>query len=141
MSTRCVTIFRQRSIDRYKKERTEELVRFYRHCDGYMEAHGVDLADAILESGENEHPSSQWAQKVLARLFSKDIHLMLESRETEHGDIEFLYIVELVNDWASRSSRIEVSVYKVEFDTAYERVQSYTEPIFAGNVQDLLLED
>lgn len=46
MSTRSATIIRQTTYWGEQAE-TEEIMRFYRHCDGYPEGHGMDMARAI----------------------------------------------------------------------------------------------
>lgn len=46
MSTRSATIIRQTTYWGEEAE-SEELMRFYRHCDGYPDGHGIDMAEAI----------------------------------------------------------------------------------------------
>lgn len=49
MSTRSATIIRQTTYWGEEAE-SEELMRFYRHCDGYPDGHGIDMAEAIVEA-------------------------------------------------------------------------------------------
>ncbi len=48
MSTRSATIIRQTTYWGETPD-TEELMRFYRHCDGYPEGHWMDMAKSIVE--------------------------------------------------------------------------------------------
>lgn len=50
MSTRSATIIKQTTYWGEQAE-SEELMRFYRHCDGYPDGHGIDMAEAIFSKG------------------------------------------------------------------------------------------
>ena len=49
MSTRSATIIKQTTYWGGIEEHAE-LMRFYRHCDGYPEGHGMDMAKSVIAS-------------------------------------------------------------------------------------------
>lgn len=61
-------------------------VTFYRHCDGYPEGHGCDLCNALVKAGDN-------VIQLLSLLELFEIEV--EEIDAKHGDIEYLYEVEL----------------------------------------------
>jgi len=65
MSTRSATIIKQTTYWGEEAE-TEELMRFYRHCDGYPEGHGMDMAEAVKNADRMEGVrGSEWLANFL----------------------------------------------------------------------------
>lgn len=133
---------------------THELFRFYRHCDGYPEGHGLDMAQAFNRAegkgtADKDRWFSQglnnrnWAQKCLAELFAADCDLELEPVGWQHWDIEFLYVVTGVYEASGGKHNIQtmpvtIAVYDTYADElshlsdwSYDRVLA-TEPLFVG---------
>lgn len=76
MSTRSQTIL---------KYGGDTVCKFYRHCDGYPEGHGLELCRAV---GKEPNPMG-----ILNLMMFFDIEL--EAVTAEHGDIEYLYEVDM----------------------------------------------
>lgn len=104
MSTRSATIVRQRTYTSENDYTYDELFRFYRHCDGYPEGHGMDMARAFgaAEAEGTADPdrwiahglnNRNWCQWCFARLFAMDCDLEVEPRDCQHWDIAYLYVV------------------------------------------------
>ena len=153
MSTRSATIVTQRAYTSIVENETEELFRFYRHCDGYPEGHGMDMATAFVEaerkgtadrdrwysSGLNNR---NWVQKCFAELFAKDCDLEVEAKGNEHGDIEYLYVVEGASDHYGGKHNVDESpvvmrVYEAYGHTDYDDILA-GEPIFDGKPQEFV---
>lgn len=135
MSTRSATIIRQTT---YWGETpsTEELMRFYRHYDGYPECHGMELARAIKAADDLPIYPECWLQAVLAVFLDMDNAVEFEPFGYQHGDLEYLYVVEGIVDhrWgATKSGKLPVtiSVYDIGWDEDYEVAMERT-PIFSG---------
>lgn len=141
MSTRSVTIIRQTT---YWGEdaSTEELMRFYRHCDGYPEGHGLDMAEAIIEADESKDMERCWCQQFLSKLLSKPCTVEFEPYGCTHGDLEYLYTVEGVVDyrWGARHDGklpVTISVYGIGCDEHYADVMK-RESIFSGTAYEYI---
>ena len=155
MSTRSATIIRQTTHWGEQAE-TEELMRFYRHCDGYPEGHGVDIAEACvnaLAKGTEKRTSPwgyeyqtlnnrNWAQHVFGELFNMDCDLELEPLGTEHGDIDYLYVI--TGTYAGFGGKVAqnelpviISIYSPGWDESIEDVMK-GEPEFRGTAEELL---
>ena len=153
MSTRSATIVTQRTYKSATDYDVEELFRFYRHCDGYPEGHGLDMAEAFVEaerkgtadkdrwysSGLNNR---NWVQKCFAELFAKDCDLEVEAKGHEHWDIEYLYVVEGASDHYGGKhtvgeSPVVMRVYEAYGHGDYDGILS-GEPIFDGKPQEFV---
>lgn len=142
MSTRSATIIRQTTYWGEEAE-TEELMRFYRHCDGYPEGHGMELAQAVINADRVKPRPSEWLATVLNWFliwspYSRCVEF--EPRSAQHGDIEYLYALEgIVNQrlGATRDGRLPVtiSVYKMGWNEDYE-VAMEREPLFSGTAYE-----
>ena len=88
MSTRSATIVMQQT-DRGNEVTNDELFRFYRHCDGYPDGHGLDMAKAFIKAEEKGTADSDrwisvglnnrnWVQTCFAELFNDDCDLEVE---------------------------------------------------------------
>ena len=142
MGTRCATVFNNatyRSND-IKDATIDELFRFYRHWDGYPEGHGMDLADAIIEASNDRGLNNRnWCQHVVAHLFAKEPDMEVEPHGTEHGDLEFLYMVSGRYDHFGGKVNVTelpvlMGVWDIGWDESYDVVFHRT-PLFLGTAQ------
>ena len=100
MSTRSATIIKQTTYWGEEAD-TEELMRFYRHCDGYPEGHGLEMAEAIRNADNDKVESSQWLAGMLKWFLTNNpysTHIEFEDRNSQHGDLEYIYVVEGILD-------------------------------------------
>ena len=142
MSTRSATIIKQTTYWGEEAE-TEELMRFYRHCDGYPDGHGMQMALAVKQADEWPTSPRQWLQAVLTSFLGMDNAIEFEPYDCEHGDIEYLYVVEGVVDhrWGkTKDDRLPVtiSVYQHSWDEPYISTMLNTEPIFSGTAYEYI---
>ena len=145
MSTRSATIIRQTTYYGEHPD-TEELMRFYRHCDGYPEGHGMDMAYAILCANGADGTVEEWLTDFLRWFipygqFSR--HIVFEPYGCEHGDIEYLYVVEGIVDhhWVKTEDGklpVTISVYQHSWDEPYISTELNTEPIFSGTAYEYI---
>ena len=145
MSTRSATIIRQTTYWGEEAE-TEELMRFYRHCDGYPEGHGMDMANAIQNAdGAVGYQGSEWLANFLNWFLIHSPytpHIEFEPYGCQHGDLEYLYIVEGIVDrrWgATKSGKlpITITVYSIGWDESYSDAEK-REPIFSGTAYEYI---
>ena len=140
MSTRSATIIRQTTY-RGEEADSEELMRFYRHCDGYPEVHGIDLASSVMIADQSKVAPELWVQGFLSDLLNLNISVEFEPQGWQHGDIEYLYVVEGIFDkrWGRTIGGklpIIISIYKTGFDEDYGVVME-REPLFSGTAYEL----
>lgn len=122
MSTRSATIIMNNNWNGEE----EEVARFYRHCDGYPEGHGADLALAIKHA---DTKSGYGCQNILANLLNMECRIEFESAGTEHGDIEFLYVV--------HADKGTIALYSCDLDEGYSQALAH-EPLFIGTADEYL---
>lgn len=139
MSTRSATIVRQTTCWGEEAD-TEEIMRFYRHCDGYPEGHGIDMAKSVIASDCCNVGQREWVQGFLARLLAMPASIEFEPRGSQHGDLEYLYVVDGIVDfrWGkTKNGRLPVtiSVYGMGWDEDYD-VAMEREPIFSGTAYE-----
>ena len=142
MSTRSATIIRQTTYWGEQAE-TEELMRFYRHCDGYPEGHGIDMARAVTLADKKGIAPKYWVQGVLEFFFCNYVGVEFEPYGCEHGDIEYLYVVEGIVDhrWGKTKNDtlpVTISVYQHSWDEPYISTELNTEPIFSGTAYEYI---
>ena len=159
MSTRCATIVRQvTDFGSHGGLNTDELFRFYRHCDGYPEGHGLDMAQAFVEAERKGTANRDrwisdglnnrnWAQKCFAELFSSDCDLELEPEGYEHWDLSYLYVVEgryvaYGGKTNIDSLPVTISIYRRNWsmndeDSLYDKAME-SEPVFSGTPLELI---
>lgn len=135
MSTRSATIIRQTTYWGEDAE-TEELMRFYRHSDGYPEGHGMQMASAVMQADEWPTGPQEWLQAVLTAFFGMDNVIEFEPFGCQHGDLEYLYVLEGIVDlrWNRTKSDtlpVTISVYGIGLDEDYADAER-REPIFSG---------
>jgi hypothetical protein len=141
MSTRSATIIRQTTYWGETPD-TEELMRFYRHCDGYPEGHGLEMAEAIrLADAMNRYPEA-WLQSVLTAFFCNDAIIKFEPFGCQHGDLEYLYVVDGTVDYRPRATKggrlpITISLYDIGCDEFYADAEKQ-EPIFSGTAYEYI---
>ena len=158
MSTRSITQI-ESDFDRWNwetKEKTVEtmpLARFYRHCDGYPEGHGYQMAIALAEAEfDGMSNNRNWAQQFLAKLCAMDCDIEFEPPTLAdggwcHGDIEYLYTVRGTSDYTggkehdvSAPGRVTIEVREaVGWDEKEDGSYAATlarEPIFSGTWRD-----
>lgn len=144
MSTRSVTIIRQTTYWGEQAD-TEEIMRFYRHCDGYPEGHGMELANAVLNADRAKPRPSEWLATVLNWFLIWSPYspcIEFEPYGYQHGDLEYLYVMEGIVDrrWgATKSGKlpITISVYGIGWDEDYDVVMERT-PIFSGTAYEYI---
>lgn len=150
MGTRCVTIFKNRQVKYvyengvYKGEdgyESVELFRMYRHWDGYPEGHGMSLAEAVMEADEHADKNNRnWAACMLGYLFTSYSDYEIEEHDAEHGDLDYLYVVE--GDYANYGGKdsidilpVAIAVYEFPWDGGYAAALAQ-EPIFKGSAYE-----
>ena len=145
MSTRSATIIKQTTYWGEEAE-TEELMRFYRHCDGYPEGHGMDMAEAIRNVDLlNGVRGSEWAAHFLNWFLIHSpytTNIEFESRGSQHGDLEYLYVVEGIVDHRLGRAKggrlpITISVYTIGWNEDYDDAEE-REPIFSGTAYEYI---
>lgn len=144
MSTRSATIIRQTTYWGEQAE-TEELMRFYRHCDGYPEGHGLEMAEAIRNANNDSTRPSQWLAGMLKWFLTNNpyaANIEFEDRNSQHGDLEYIYVVEGIVDrrWGrTKDGRlpITISVYGTGRDVPYSDALG-NEPIFSGTAYEYI---
>ena len=77
MSTRSATIIQQTTYWGEQAE-TEELLRFYRHYDGYPEGHGLDMARAMMEADQSGIAVDYWATTLLCYICDGSMPIEIE---------------------------------------------------------------
>jgi hypothetical protein len=75
----------------------------YRHCDGYPLGLGAELDDFVANHGYEPIYTDAYAKEIIKSL-GEDI----EFTSSIHGDIEYLYVINLVEK--------KYSMYKVTYD-------------------------
>lgn len=142
MSARSTTIIRQTTYWG-EEANTEELMRFYRHSDGYLDCHGLDIARAVMLADKKGIASDNWVQGLLQFFFCNEVRVEFEPYGYEHGDITFLYVVEGIVDLMCGRKMddilpITISVYKHSFDEPYISTELNTKPIFSGTAYEYI---
>ena len=153
MSTRSATIILQ---EREKYERDEdgrwsfagtedvEIARFYRHCDGYPDGHGLNMA-YCFENCDKEHADGRnWFQVYLGAFMTGQgiegtpferwgaPHIEFEEAGFEHGDLEYLYTVK-----GDSEGKPTIAVYGIGWDEHYDHALA-AEPLFEGTPADYI---
>jgi len=76
MSTRAQIRFATREEGVTFNEHPDKIhAQFYKHCDGYPEGLGVDIANSLID---RESLRSSWE---------------IEELQTQHGDLDFIYYI------------------------------------------------
>lgn len=144
MSTRSATIIRQITYWGEQAE-TDDLMRFYRHCDGYPEGHGLEMAKAIRNADNDGTKPSQWLAGMLKWFLTDNpysANIEFEDRSSQHGDLEYIYVVYGIVDrrWGTTANGrlpITISVYGTGWDVSYSDALG-NEPIFSGTAYEYI---
>lgn len=131
---------------------SEEVLRAYRHCDGYPEGMGLDvawscmMADKWPNDGAMEwlnKNNRNWCQSFLHFIMRPKADIEVEPANCEHGDIEYLYVVEGTRDLSG--GKVPVDCYGInikiyspsEWNEDYSKIMS-EEPLFDGSWKDMI---
>jgi len=115
MSTRCALVVRESNV--WEPGRPyEEVLRLYRHCDGYPEGMGNDLK-RICKSYFDESRRTSWSQWLVSEL-AKICSYEIEPKSTVHGDLEYLYRIDV------EERKITVGCWHTGWDERYEKAFS-----------------
>ena len=144
MSTRSATIIRQTTYWGEQAD-TEELMRFYRHCDGYPEGHGMDMARAVQNADRAMPDPRGWLASFLSWFYATSpyaLDIEFEPKGCQHGDLEYLYVVDGLVDHrlgAKHDGKLPViiSVYGIGWDEDYDVAMERT-PIFSGTAYEYI---
>lgn len=137
MSTRSATLLMRETdayVDGEWKRGVYEVARFYRHCDGYTDGHGYQLAmaAAAMQLDDDWHggePMSAWMDWFLSQ--RNDVEF--EPYGQEHGDIEYLYAVtEHAMDGPQDEPPIWLRAWKVGPHDSYTGAMCH-EPLYSGD--------
>ena len=110
MSTRAQIRFATRETGVSFNEHPERIhAQFYKHSDGYPEGLGVDIAESLLDS-------------------TKLTNWEIESLDTRHGDLEYIYYI-----WQAPLKTTWIRIFEVQ-----PFGDQVGECIFVGEPQKLL---
>ena len=91
MSTRAQIRFATREQGISFNEHPDKIhAQFYKHCDGYPEGLGVDIANSLID---RESLRSSWE---------------IEELQTQHGDLDFIYYV-----WQKYDDSTWISIFEM----------------------------
>lgn len=139
MSTRCMAIVRSKESYWNGETDTVEIARIYRHCDGYPEGMGIDIAEACKQADEwYMRNNRNWAQPFLHALLGMDADMELCGPNEWHSDIEYLYVVTAERDLSggkvgTDSYGIEIAVYEGSWDAGSCEELMDGQPMFVGD--------
>lgn len=142
MGTRCATIVRQ-ITDYGTDQKVEELLRFYRHWDGYPSGHGMDIATSCIAANDDRNLNNRnWCQHLMARLFAASADMEVEPKGAWHGDIEYLYAI--TGYYAAFGGKVgidrlpvTIEVWSSKWDVPYGTTMR-KEPLFRGTPQEYI---
>lgn len=138
MSTRSFTIF-EGDIEYFTENVSGELCRFYRHCDGYPEGHGLCMAVAAVDAIASGRANNRnMASAIIGGLWANGSVIEFETADSApHGDLEYIYLVSIHSDYtggklrATDDAGVNIAVYSIGWDEPYSVALS-REPIFSG---------
>ena len=111
MSTRAQIRFATREEGVTFNEHPDKIhAQFYKHCDGYPEGLGVDIANSLIDS---ESLRSSWE---------------IEELQTQHGDLDFIYYI-----WQKYDDSTWISIFEM-----MEYGDQVGECIFVGRPDKLI---
>jgi len=151
MSTRSATVIREEEA---KWERGEdglyvqvgtelrELARFYRHCDGYPDGHGLHMAHSFANA--EGLTGRDWFQRAFGPFMTGEglngtdfeawgaPEIEFEPAGTQHGDLEFLYAVT-----KRMKSEPTIGVWSIGWGEDYD-IALGREPLFEGTATEYI---
>jgi len=111
MSTRAQIRFATREEGVTFNEHPDKIhAQFYKHCDGYPEGLGVDIANSLID---RESLRSSWE---------------IEELQTQHGDLDFIYYI-----WQKYDDSTWISIFEM-----MEYGDHVGECIFVGTPEKLI---
>ena len=111
MSTRAQIRFATREEGVSFNEHPDKIhAQFYKHCDGYPEGLGVDIANSLID---RESLRSSWE---------------IEELQTQHGDLDFIYYI-----WQKYDDSTWISIFEM-----MEYGDLVGECIFVGRPEKLI---
>ena len=111
MSTRAQIRFATRETGQSFNEHPDKIhAQFYKHCDGYPEGLGVDIANSLID---HESLRSSWE---------------IEELQTQHGDLDFIYYI-----WQKYDDSTWISIFEM-----MEYGDLVGECIFVGRPEKLI---
>jgi len=111
MSTRAQIRFATREEGVTFNEHPDKIhAQFYKHCDGYPEGLGVDIANSLID---RESLRSSWE---------------IEELQTQHGDLDFIYYI-----WQKYDDSTWISIFEM-----MEYGDQVGECIFVGRPDKLI---
>ena len=111
MSTRATIRFATREEGVTFNEHPDKIhAQFYKHCDGYPEGLGVDIANSLID---RESLRSSWE---------------IEELQTQHGDLDFIYYV-----WQKYDDSTWISIFEM-----MEYGDQVGECVFVGRPEKLI---
>ena len=111
MSTRAQIRFATREEGVSFNEHPDKIhAQFYKHCDGYPEGLGVDIANSLID---RESLRSSWE---------------IEELQTQHGDLDFIYYI-----WQKYDDSTWISIFEM-----MEYGDHEGECIFVGRPEKLI---
>ena len=149
MSTRSATVIRQEEQTwkmgedgTWYDDGTElkEVARFYRHCDGYPEGHGLQMATSFANAEGLER--RDWFQRAFGPFMTGEglkgtdfeewgaPTLEFEPSDAAHGDLEYLYAVT-----KRHKSEPTIGVWEIGWDERYGDALA-REPLFEGTAAE-----
>jgi len=160
MSTRSITLIRSEFADydwetKEYKSSIHSIARFYRHCDGYPEGHGLHIALALAKvSLEPEEVNNRnWAQHFLKNICAMNCDVEFEPPSKAdggyaHGDLEYIYRITGSQDYTGGKEGkpdagdcVCMEVFAVDWsmnlDADYSQLDSM-EPMFKGTWRGFL---
>jgi hypothetical protein len=91
MSTKAQVRFATREEGVSFNEHPDKIhAQFYKHCDGYPEGLGVDIANSLID---RESLRSSWE---------------IEELQTQHGDLDFIYYI-----WQKYDDSTWISIFEM----------------------------
>jgi hypothetical protein len=116
MSTRAQIRFATREDGVSFSEHPDKIhAQFYKHSDGYPEGLGVDISESLLDS-------------------TKLTNWEVESLDTRHGDLEYIYYI-----WQAPMKTTWISIFEVGFNANLDPLYDDRDKcIFVGEPQKLL---
>jgi len=111
MSTRAQIRFATREEGVTFNEHPDKIhAQFYKHCDGYPEGLGIDIANSLID---RESLRSSWE---------------IEELQTQHGDLDFIYYI-----WQKYDDSTWISIFEM-----MEYGDHVGECIFVGRPEKLI---
>ena len=127
MSTSCVLLVHD--------ENKNELVRVYRHYDGYPSAMGQDIADILKIIADDDKLKKNWVLSLLSMLNNR-CDFEVENHHLEHPDIDYIYRVYPILHEYGTVADFHIDAYATDC-RLYKRVMA-DGPVYSGTPERFL---